>query len=76
MKFVRMPPRCRFLMFACFEFFSFISSCNGAGQGAVAGAAALIEIATQAWALPAVRGDQCWVSAHAPVLQGLLLVFE
>lgn len=76
MKFVWMPPRCRFLVFACLKFFSFISSCNGPGQGAVAGAAAMIEIATQAWALPAVTGDKRWVRAHAPVSQGLLLVFE
>lgn len=47
MQFVWMPPRCQFLMFARLRFFSFISSGNGPSQGAVAGAAAMIEIATQ-----------------------------
>jgi len=42
----------------------------------VARAAAVTEIATQAWALPAVMGDRRWVRAHARVSQGLLLVFE
>lgn len=51
MKFVWMPPWCWFLMFACLKFFSFISGCKGPGQGAAAGAAAMTEIPSQAWAL-------------------------
>lgn len=47
MKLVWMPPRCRFLMFACLKFLSFISVCNGRA-GAAAGAAASTEMRGQA----------------------------
>lgn len=71
MKFVWMPPRCRCLTFACLKFFAFISSCNGLDLGAAAGAAAMVEIATQAWAVPAVTGDKRWVQGTHSCLAGL-----